>query len=82
LRFDAEDQARARDPSIEDHAAGAAVSGETAFLRAGESEDITQHFKQALARLAQKLDGFSIECSLDIYLIGHAVSFLQFSNEC
>jgi len=39
---------------------------------------------KALARLAEKFYGFPVEGSLDIYLIGHAVSFLLkvLSPEC
>ena len=62
LRLDAEHQARTDRAAIDHHGARAAIAGQASFLRAGEFEHVAQGFEQALARLAQELDGFAVDC--------------------
>jgi hypothetical protein len=79
LGFRTEHEARADHTIIHNDTAGTTVSSEAAFLSASEPQNIAQDFQQALAWLTKKLSRFAIESRFDVYLIGHAVSFLTFS---
>src|SRR5580658_4547167 len=61
LRLDAQHQARAYCAAVEHYGACAAIASQASFLRAGEFQHVAQGFEQALARLAQELDGFAVD---------------------
>ena len=61
--FDAEYEAGGNDAAVEYDGASAAIAVVAAFLCAGEVEDVAEAFEEALARLAQELDGLSVDGS-------------------
>jgi hypothetical protein len=61
LCFDGEYEARADDIAVEKDAAGAAVSGCTAFLRASEVEFVPQDFQQRLAGFAEDFGFLAVQ---------------------
>src|SRR5271166_1768887 len=71
LSLDAEHQARAYRAAVDQHGARAAIAGEASFFGPGELEHVAQGFEQALARLAEELDGFAVDGRFYQSLFGH-----------
>ena len=62
----AEHQAGADEPAVDRDAAGAAVAGAAAFLRAGQAQAVAQHVEQRLVGLADEFDGVAVDRGCDM----------------
>src|SRR5438876_3112544 len=61
LGLDAQHQAGAHQPSVEDHTAGATVAGAAAFLAAGEIEFVAEYIQESLLGLAEEIPGLAVD---------------------
>lgn len=64
-------ETRAKRAAIDDHGAGTAVSSQAPFLAAGQLEYIPQNLEQALARLTQELNRFTVDICFDYDFFSH-----------
>lgn len=62
--FGREHETRRDEAPVEEHGAGAAVTGRATLLGAGEIEPITQGVQQCFDRFAEELDRFAVEYCL------------------
>src|SRR5216683_7548774 len=61
FRLGPEHQTRANDLAVDDDGAGAAITRAASFLAARQVELVAQHIEQGLLRLAEELDGLTID---------------------
>src|SRR5690348_2971529 len=61
LCLDAQHQAGAHQPPVQDHATGAAVAGAAAFLAAGEVELVAKHIQERLLGLAEEIPRLAVD---------------------
>src|SRR5262245_58690010 len=62
-----EDQTGVHQDTIQQHAAGPAITMATSLFRPGEPEVFTQDLQQALPGFTDKIDVFPIDTCLDMY---------------
>jgi hypothetical protein len=80
LRLRSQHQTGAYKPTIENHAARAAITSQAPFFSAGEPEHLTEHFEQTLTRLTHELNRLAIKRSFNVYFSRH-VSLPSFSKK-